>query len=211
MHNAAVYPCRPASFTRQGEEREQIDWSRYEAVVLHDTVTGHAVKEATEVRACWSPEYFYVQFVCQDSYMVSEYLHRDEPLYEQDVVELFVDDAGSGKEYIELEVSPNNVVFDALIRNDGGKSITTSDIKWDLTGLVTSVDHDEQGNWVCEITIPAVNFGNPPQRGRSWNVNFYRIDEDPQGIREYQAWSPTGEVNYHIPARFGKLEFVDDL
>lgn len=143
--------------------------------------------------------------------MVSGYRHRDDPLYEQDVVELFIDETGTGMEYIELEVSPNNVVFDALIRNDGGKSISNSDIKWDINGLETTVDHDEQGNWVCEIRIPAGNFTSPPQSGRKWNVNFYRIDEDPQGIREYQAWSPTGEVNYHIPARFGKLEFVDDM
>lgn len=209
MRYTAIYPCKPAIYLQQGESRGSVDWNRYEAVALSNTVTGLAAKEATEVRACWSAECFYVQFVCQDSYIVSEYRHRDDPLYEQDVVELFMDEAGEGLEYIELELSPNNVVFDARIRNDGQKSITDSDVEWDLTGLLTTVENDGKGNLVYEIRIPAQNFQNPPQAGRSWNVNFYRIDEDAQGNREYQAWSPTGEVNYHIPSRFGRLEFVD--
>lgn len=209
MHYTAIYPCKPVIYLQQGENRGSIDWSRYEAVALSDTVTGLAPKEATEVRACWSTEGFYVQFVCQDSHIVSEFQHRDDPLYEQDVVELFMDETGTGLEYIELEVSPNNVIFDARIRNDGQKSITDSGIEYDLTGLLTTVENDGKGNLVYEIHIPAQNFKNPPQVGRSWNVNFYRIDEDTQGIREYQAWSPTGEVNYHIPSRFGRLEFVD--
>lgn len=209
MHYTAIYPCKPALYIQKGEHRGNIDWDRYEAVALNDTVTGLAAKEATEVRACWSSEYFYVRFVCQDSHIVSEYQHRDDPLYEQDVVELFIDEAGTGMEYIELEVSPNNIVFDALIQSDGRKSITSSDVKWNLAGLQTSVEHDDKGNLMYEIRIPAANFKNPLQAGRSWNVNFYRIDEDTQGNREYQAWSPTGEVNYHIPSRFGKLEFVD--
>lgn len=209
MHYTAIYPCKPAIYIQQGEHQGSVDWDRYEAVALSDTVTGNATKEATEVSACWSTEYFYVRFVCQDSHIVSKYQHRDDPLYEQDVVELFMDETGTGTEYIELEVSPNNIIFDALIRNDGGKSITSSDIHWDLTGLRTSVEHDGKGNLIYEIHIPASNFKIPPQAGRSWNVNFYRIDEDTEGNREYQAWSPTGEVNYHIPSRFGKLEFVD--
>ena len=57
---------------------------------------------------------------------------------------MFIDEAGTGMEYIELEVSPNNIIFDALIRNDGGKSIKR-DIHWDLTGLQTSVEHDGKG------------------------------------------------------------------
>ena len=112
-------------------------------------------------------------------------------------------------EYIELEVSPNNIIFDALIRNDGGKSITSADIHWDLTGLQTSVEHDGKGNLIYEIRIPAATFKNSSASGTKLEREFYRIDEDTEGNREYQAWSPTGEVNYHIPSRFGKLEFVD--
>ncbi|GAB6928365.1 hypothetical protein JCM10914A_23480 [Paenibacillus sp. JCM 10914] len=208
-----VYECRPVVFRTPAEMGEgdirHIDWERYEAAALTDTVTGLTVREATEVRACWSSEWVYVLFTCRDAHVVSNFQHRDDPLYEQDVVELFIDEVKAGTEYIELEVSPHNVVFDARIWNDGHRSITASDVSWDMEGLETAVKHDADGGWTCEIRIPTHHFLALPCSGRSWNVNFYRIDEDPQGSREFQAWSPTGEVNYHIPSRFGKLVFVD--
>ncbi len=38
---------------------------------------------------------------------------RDDPLYTQDVVEIFIDADADGRTYDEIEVSPHNVVFDA--------------------------------------------------------------------------------------------------
>ena len=40
MHYTAIYPCKPALYIQQGEHRGNIDWDRYEAVALSDTVTG---------------------------------------------------------------------------------------------------------------------------------------------------------------------------
>jgi len=209
MASIPIYSCKRAVYRGSGEGGAAIDWERYEAVELTDTVTGKPVKERTSVQACWSPDWFHVRFICQDTHVVSRYQLRDEPLYEQDVVELFIDETGAGRKYIELEVSPHNVVFDARIQNDGMKSITAMDVKWDLAGLETTVTQDDEGHRIYDIAIPAVNFGILPRAGESWKVNFYRIDEDPQGLQEFQAWSPTGEVNYHIPSRFGKLVFEE--
>ncbi|WP_211745499.1 carbohydrate-binding family 9-like protein [Paenibacillus sp. Marseille-Q4541] len=184
-----------------------IDWDRCEVLQLCDTVTGLPPKESTEVRVCWNKDYLYVRFLCEDQNIVSDYTKRDDPLYEQDVVEFFIDEEGKGTHYLELEVSPRNVVFDALIENDGVETITGTNKAWCFNDLITSVDTTNEGYVTTFIRIPASNFIHPLQEGLRWKVNFYRIDEDVEGIREYQAWSPTEKVNFHIPSTFGTMIF----
>lgn len=41
-------------------------------------------------------------------------------------------------------------------------------------------------------------------RSRSWRVNVFRIQQVPNG-REYQAWRPTGLIDFHRPSYFGEL------
>ena len=149
-----------------------------------------------------------MRFICEDTHVVADYDKRDDPLYEQDVVEVFIDEEGSGKEYFELEISPRNIVFDAIIRNDGHQSIIEVDRSWDFIGLETSVIRDEADQLIYSIRIPSSNFMSKLEAGLKWKVNFYRIDECVNGIREYQAWQPTRAINYHIPSKFGTMLFV---
>ncbi len=51
----------------------------------------------------------------------------------------------------------------------------------------------------------------PPQFGDQWRFNVYRyerlrVDGEETEI-EYSAWSPTGEINFHRPDRFGIVTF----
>jgi hypothetical protein len=182
-------------------------WERIIPVSLVDVVTGGEVAEPTLVHACWDEKYVYVRFDCCDDYAVSQYTNRDEPLYDQDVVEAFIDEDGAGTDYLEFEVSPNNVVFDAAIRNNGS-SITVG-LEWDAEGWETAVHEDGQGNRIYELKFPhAIFLKAAPAVGVRWRVNFYRIDEDRSGVRHYQAWSPTGILKYHVPSRFGTMTFV---
>ena len=41
-----------------------------------------------------------------------------------------------------------------------------------------------------------------PDHGDRWRANFYRIDRA-HDADEYSAWSPTGEIQFHMPNRFG--------
>ncbi|MHA0857734.1 carbohydrate-binding family 9-like protein [Paenibacillus sp. CMAA1364] len=187
---------------------ESLDWSNAQVISLTDTATGLPSREDTKVQACWNTDHLFIRFVCEDAHVVSDYVKRDDPLYEQDVVEVFIDEDGTGKEYLELEVSPNNIVFDAIIQNDGHQSIVGSDKSWEFRGLHTSVARDDADQLVYFIQIPSTNFKKPLQIGLQWKVNFYRIDECVQGIREYQAWQPTRAINYHIPSKFGTMLFI---
>jgi len=179
-------------------------WEQIVGVELVETVTGQSCTDTTTVRSYWWEDMLCFQFVCLDPYAVSDFTQHDDPLYEQDVIEIFIDELGTGKRYIELEVSPNNVIFDAIIHNDGTGTITETDLAWNVSNLQTYVVK-ENDTLVYYVVISSENFDQPLTHDRSLNVNFYRIDEKEDGTREYQAWSPTGAIQYHLPEKFGTL------
>lgn len=203
-----TYLCQEIPKKWRTGRQDAVPWHLFEPFELVNTVTGMPVLEKTVLRACWSPDFLFVQFICEDRHIASDFLNRDDPLYEQDVVELFFDEHGNGTHYLELEVSPRNIVFDARIENDGSGNTTRTDKEWDFVGLRTNVHSDASGRLVYEVQIPAYNFDLPFRTGLHWRANFYRIDENLDGWREYQAWSPTGAVNFHVPAKFGTMIFI---
>lgn len=211
-HAAKRYPCKAAEWTALGEIREEQDWRQLdykncESASLSETASGGDVKEPTSFRACWSPEFVYIEVRCVDHYAISRYTERDEPLYEQDVVEVFIEcGEEEGGPYFELEVSPNNVIFDAKVWNDGNGGIRSIDVAWNMDGLVTEVE-ERDSTRIYRLAIPTSHFAKKPAPGVSWRFNVYRIDEDETGEREYQAWSPTEALNYHVQSRFGVMVF----
>ena len=180
-------------------------WDGLHAENLVEVATGGKLRQRTRFQTCWDSEAIYIRFECEDDYAVADFLNRDDPLYDQDVVEVFLDEEGLGRRYIELEISPRNVIFDALIENHGDRIVVNKE--WDAEGLETSV-HTRGDLRIYVIKLPFIHFKQMPKSGTKWRVNFYRIDESRDGQREFQAWSPTGAVDYHIPSRFGSLIFT---
>ncbi|NEW07702.1 hypothetical protein GK047_17005 [Paenibacillus sp. SYP-B3998] len=181
-------------------------WEEIEAVSLREVVTGESPRLMTRVRACWTQMALLIRFECEDDHVVATMEQHDDPIFLEDVVEAFIDTSGTGRVYYELEVSPRNVVFDALVHNDlaGAKTVDTS---WHAPGLVTKISTDTEGWRMYELHIPFADLGVTPESGTTWNWNLYRIDDDEQGNRHYWAWSPTGKVNFHIPQQFGRIFF----
>ncbi|MGO4696798.1 hypothetical protein BK120_28505 [Paenibacillus sp. FSL A5-0031] len=208
FQESKTYLCRQVPISIEDAGFGAIHWDSFDAIELVDTVTAMQPKERTEVRACWSQNYLHIRYLCKDSHVVSDFTIRDEPLYEQDVVELFIDEDGTGHRYLELEVSPNNVVFDALIANDGEAEITSTDLAWRFEGIQTTVETSGDAERIYFVHIPVENFKKPLEQGLSWRVNFYRIDEDKHGNREFQAWQATKAINFHLPRKFGRLLFI---
>lgn len=206
LADVPTYRCRFVEASPDGS----VPWERIASAGLADVVSGGRPVLATSVQACWTAADLRFRFECEDDHVVATMTGHDDPIYEEDVVEVFLDETGGGTEYYELEVSPRNVVFDAMIRNNrqGAKEI---DLAWHPVGMTTSVTDIGDGTTVYEIRLPLNNFKRMPAEGSVWRWNAYRIDEDRQGIRHYSAWSPTGAVNYHIPQRFGVLAFVQDM
>ncbi len=182
---------------------EDDGWERVEGVALTNAADGSRPALRTVVKAKRSESFVHIRFECEDDYVVSTFKERDDPLYLEDVVEIFIDESGTGRSYMEIEVSPSNVVFDARVEwtEDGIRQL---DVAWNAEGLRTAVVAVE-GALIYEIDLPNKMFAKPPADGSVWRVNFYRIDQNRDGVRNYWAWSPPGAADFHRPASFGKF------
>lgn len=186
------------------------DWSLTDSVELVDVVTGAAPRQQTKVRACWTDTTFHMQFECEDDYIVSPYADRDDPLYEADVVECFIDPAGDGRAYYEFNVSPHNVIFDAYITNNPGEPKSFHP-EWNAKQLLSSVSYVNvpARRVIYELAIRFEDLEcTTPEAGSHFRLNWFRIDQDKLGARTYDAWAPTGAVNFHMPECFGTIRFT---
>ena len=142
---------------------------------------------------------------------------RDEHLWEEEVVEIFLDADRSGHDYYELEISPANVVCDL-------RMITPSpwkgDFDFNLAGLETRVltAKDAAGRttgWTATAFLPwqglralpsAARVATPPKPGDRWRFNVFRIERpggkaSPEKDAVEAAWStPHGP---HLPRPLG--------
>ena len=83
-----------------------------------------------------------------------------------------------------------------------------------VNGVVNSRKGTDR-SWTVEIAFPWSDFDDapnlPPEDGDSWRLNLYRIDRPKEQEWELSAFSPTGEPDFHIPKRFGKVVFSKEL
>ena len=184
---------------------EAVHWKNVPPTLLVDTVSGATPVQATRVKIVHDDRELRVLFVAEDDNPWAHYTERDDPLYEEEVVEVFLDPVGDLEGYFEFEVNPNNARLDLILRRV--RSGYRKDFRWICDGFSSEVRIAE-GNWTSELSIPFASLGNALPRGE-WRVNFYRIDR-PQGKPwELSAWSPTGVATFHVPQRFGILTFED--
>ena len=178
----------------------------------------------TEAKLCWDDEKLYIGFNCVDHNICATYTKRKDPVYTEDVVEVFISPFNTPYRYFEINVNPLNTLFDTLITNkcelEGGAGVHL-DLTYFLKGIQTAVNVRGKINdpsaisegWSVEYAIPFSDFGktdyNPPKVGTTWRMNLYRIDGMPQ--TDFYAWSPNyfKFPAFHIPSGFGYLKFVE--
>jgi hypothetical protein len=160
------------------------------------------------LRALWDDQALYIAFDGDDDALVATFEKRDEPIYTEDVFELFLDPDGDERHYYELQVSPKGVIFDALFpsyRKDLARSQ-----RFTLAGFEARVASRE-GGWTAEMKIPFLSLKHaprrPPRAGDSWRFNAFRIDLHPSGDADYMAFSPPIRPDFHALDRFGTLIF----
>ncbi|HYH99272.1 carbohydrate-binding family 9-like protein [Hyalangium sp.] len=189
-------------------------WKEAAPVVLRGSFDGRPVALRTEARLVYDDANLYVAFDAEDPDIWGTLLKRDDPIYEQEVVEIFLDANADGRTYNELQVSPHNVIFDAYFpaRRQG------MDTGWD-SGMKTAVkvrgtldnpsDRDER--WTAELQIPFARLAEvpnvPPRKGERWRFNLYRLEHLGRSSVEGQAFSPLFVGDFHALPRFGWLTF----
>ncbi len=199
--------------TIDGELSDEV-WKAAPEIRLVGSMRGEATRLRTTARILYDSENLYVAFDAEDPDVWGTLLNRDDPIYGQEVVEVFLDANSDGKTYNELQVSPNNTVFDARFpaRRQG------MDLSWD-SKMQTAVKirgtlndpSDRDDGWSAEMKIPFAELTEvprlPPQSGDRWRMNLYRLDLPDRRQQEGQAFSPVQVPDFHNLPRFGWLVF----
>lgn len=165
----------------------------------------------TTTRLCADSQRLYVHFHCHDNDIWGHYTERDQPIYDEEVVELFLA-PGSDEptRYYEFEVSPNGVLFDAEINNPTSHR---ADIQvkhqWNCAGIQWAAERcDAENWWTAVLVIPWSSVAQPGLLANDWRANFYRIERPHGQPPEFSCWSPTytDPADFHKPAYFGRLQ-----
>jgi hypothetical protein len=188
------------------------------------SVTWGPAPYQTTFRALWSAEGLYLRFDAADDHPWHTMTRRDDHLWEEEVVEVFLDIDRSGRNYAELEISPANVVCDVrMVQPWPDKQM---DFSWDIEGLETSVVPTPgrpaaSGNWTALAFLPWTAFRTlpsakgvalPPRPGDRWRFNLFRVKRPggpaaPERGAVEVAWSEPGQPSFHVPAAFRDFVF----
>jgi arylsulfatase A len=179
---------------------------------------------ATSFAALWSSLGLAVRFDVSDPSPWHTLAARDERLWTEEVVELFLDVGASGRSYAEVEWNPVNAVVDLWIDRADGRF----DRGWNIAGLESRVHarKDAEGRATGWSVVSVLPWGAlaakappgtalPPQVGDRWRFNVYRIERpggpsDPEKGVLNLAWAPTGQHSFHVPEAFREIEFVGE-
>jgi hypothetical protein len=94
---------------------------------------------ATSVAAYFDDEQLTIVFSAVDDDVIATYREHDAPLYQEDVVEVFLAPERITR-YFEIEVNPLGTTFDAIIDSpDGVRSTMKTDLAWTCEGLFAAI------------------------------------------------------------------------
>ena len=193
---------------------DDIEWKK--APLVGDFVNnsdGSQSTYKTEARVLYDENFVYFAFRCGDDNIWATMKRRDEHLWEEEVVEVFLQADPNQPSYIELEVNPLGAMLDiymlAARKPLHYESWNSEKLRWavQVDGTVDGKAGDRE--WTCEIALPLEDIvtapHRPPLAGDRWRMNLYRGEQrpTPAGL----AWSPTLRDDFHIPQRFGEIVF----
>jgi predicted TIM-barrel fold metal-dependent hydrolase len=183
-------------------------WAKAAPVWIdQNSMTGQARPSlATEVRALWTDDALFLRFVAPFTTLTT----FDPPasgkerigLWERDVVEAFIGtSADEPKRYDEFQAAPNGMKLDLRLNGEA------RDFDWDSGLSVTTEVDDAARIWTAVKRIPLKSLtAQAPKSGTRWRINLYRCD---YANDAFLSWRPTLKKTFHVPDRFGILEFAD--
>lgn len=177
------------------------------------------------VRLAHDDAYLYVGFTILDDDVRGGFPAgaKDPHLWERDTAEIMIDPEGDGdnKDYFEIQINPQNLVFDSRFDDYNSPRPTPSGPfgheDWsakvesqvrihgtldDATDTDIGYDIEARIPWSSLATSAAPDRKAP--KAGTFRMNFYAM-QDNGGV----AWSPIlGQGNFHKASRFGRVTFA---
>ena len=176
---------------------------------------GSPSKLTTEARILYDDKFIYFAFRAVDANIWATMKRRDEHLWLEEVVEVFLQANPKIPNYIELEVNPLGTMLDIYLLDTRKplhyESWNSERLRWavHVEGTVDGKDGDRE--WTCEIALPLEDIATaahlPPRPGDRWRMNLYRVESKPEVVE--LAWSPTLQNDFHVLPRLGEIVFTD--
>lgn len=179
-------------------------------------------EQKTSARLLYDDQNLYVFVQVEDKDVASAYTKNDDPMWKEDVVELFIDADKSGAGYAELQVNPNNAQFDSWFPQTRGQKFH---LEWSagmksaviVHGTLDDRDDTDRG-WDVEIAIPlaavkgldtAMAVTLPPAVGDTWKLNIVRGEKPAKGNLVASSWNPITYKDFHALDRMLVVTFTD--
>jgi hypothetical protein len=194
----------------------EADWQTAPMATLVPWKTGAPLSWGTTVKLLWDETFLYVGFDVDDDDPHSPYTRRDDPLYDGEALELFIDADGDRDVYVELQSSSKDVHFDAAFSGGARQHMDTA---WNID-VVTATMARTGGatpgysqEWQIPIAALKDIPAGEPHTGTRWQANIFRLERRRQGemvtSTEASALSPPERGDFHALDRFGTLRFSD--
>ncbi len=194
---------------------DEAAWAKAPAMKFVNNLDGSPNPLGTEARILYDDRFLYFAFRLADENIWATMRRRDEHLWEEEVVEVFVQADPRHPSYIELEVNPLGTMLDIFLLDVRKplhyESWNSEKLRWavQVDGTVDGKPGDRA--WTCEIALPLEDVATgphiPPQPGDRWRLNLYRVEKLPSPAK--LAWSPTLKSDFHVPERFGEIVFSE--
>ncbi len=156
---------------------------------------------ATTWKMLWDENCLYFAFDCEDDDLVAPVRKRDEPVFFDDSVEMFLLPEPRHRVYWEIVVAPGDLVYDSLnckLLESWGADI---DPRQDVAGLRCAstfrgtLNHpgDEDRGYVIEAAVPFASLPEftrcPPRPGDQLRLMLVRLDRS-RGVFSAHAFRP---------------------
>lgn len=207
-----------------GVPRESV-WAAAPRTTLVDSLAGEPIRLGatreddvdwgpTEVAFAWDASSLYVAAWLPDRDLRGTFTTRDEPIWKEEVFELFVFGDARRADYLELQVSPRGVLFDSRFER-----YREGDEAWDsafeapveVRGTIESPGDRDEG-WTTELAVPwsevceHTEVECPVGPGTTLRVNTFRLERPRKGSAVGLALSPTRVPDFHAPENSAVLE-----
>ena len=187
-------------------------WKQAAPVVMMfpwDFQTGK--KQRTTVKLLRDENNLYVGYECEDFAITATYDKRDDPVYKDDCVEIFINTNPAADHYFGFEMNATGVLYDYFysypLRHDMTPNLEGILLKTEIRGTLNQSTDQDRG-WTLEVAIPFKSLNVSPKKGDQWRIQLNRWDGT-EPDRRLSMWSNSGmkKANPHNPERFGNLLF----